>query len=244
MDFVRRFYNMSFPEAVTFLLDGEQGEAYHAAEEKAAEPPKPFIVPLKNGSMRRVYAYLTQRRGIDREIVTSIAQAGLLYEDAEYHNAVFIGKDEHGVILHAHKRSVNSEGKAFRINVEGSDPRYSFHWVGTSDRLYVFEAPIDLMSFVALYPEDWRIHSYVALCGTSEHAMLWMLEQNPLLQKVALCLDSDAAGQKAVERLTGILGEHGYTDVTPMLPEAKDWNDELVSRRDDAEEQIESMQMC
>ena len=89
---------------------------------------------------------MTQRRGIDREIVTSFAQAGLLYEDAEYHNAVFIGKDEHGVICHAHKRSVNSEGKAFRINVEGSDPRYSFHWAGTSDRLYVFEAPIDLMT--------------------------------------------------------------------------------------------------
>jgi len=235
---------MSFPEAVTFLLNGEQGEAYHAVEGKPDEPPKSFVVPPKNDSMRRVYTYLTQRRGIDREIVTSFAQAGLLYEDAEYHNAVFIGTDEHGVVRHAHKRSVNSEGKAFRINVEGSDPRYSFHRAGTSDQLYVFEAPIDLMSFVALYPEDWRVHSYVALCGTSEHAMLWTLEQNPQLQKVALCLDSDAAGQKAVERLTGILGEHGYTDVTSMLPEAKDWNDELVARRDDAEEQIESMQMC
>ena len=234
---------MSFPEAVTFLLNGEQGEAYHAVEGNPDEPPKPFVVPPKNDSMRRVYAYMTQRRGIDREIVTSFAQAGLLYEDAEYHNAVFIGKDEHGVICHAHKRSVNSEGKAFRINVKGSDPRYSFHWMGTSDRLYVFEAPIDLMSFVALYPEDWRAHNYVALCGTSEHAMLWMLEQNPQLQKVALCLDSDNAGQKAVERLTGILSEHGYADVTPMLPEAKDWNDELVARRDDAVGEMVSMQM-
>ena len=60
--------------------------------------------------------------------------------------------------------------------------------------------------------------------------MLWMLEQNPQLQKVALCLDSDAAGQKAVKRLTGILSEHGYPDVTPMLPEDKDWNDILRAR--------------
>ncbi|MFB0919407.1 MAG: hypothetical protein QMB62_00770, partial [Oscillospiraceae bacterium] len=56
VDFIRRFYNMSFPEAVTFLLNGEQGEAYHAAEANPDEPPKPFVVPLKNGSMRRVYA--------------------------------------------------------------------------------------------------------------------------------------------------------------------------------------------
>ena len=100
-----------------------------------------------------------------------------------------------------------------------------------------------MLSFISLPPENWRTHSYVALCGTSEHAMLWMLEQNPKLQKVALCLDSDNAGQKAVERLTGILSEHGYADVTPMLPEAKDWNDELVARRDDAVGEMVSMQM-
>ena len=228
VDFVRRFYNMSFPEAVTFLLDGEQGETYHTAEEKPAEPAKPFITPSANESMRRVYAYLVQHRSIDREIANSFVQAGLLYEDAEYHNAVFIGKDEHGVVRHAHKRSVNSEGKTFRINVEGSDPRYSFHWTGTTEQLYVFEAPIDMLSFITLYPQDWRSHSYAALCGTSEHAMLWVLEQNPQIQKIALCLDNDAAGQKAVERLTGILQAHGYTNVTPMLPEEKDWNDELV----------------
>lgn len=243
VDFVRRFYNMSFPEAVTLLLDGEQGEAYHAAGEQTVEPPKQFVVPPASERMRRVYAYLTQRRGVDREIVSNFAQAGLLYEDAEYHNAVFIGKDEHGASRHAHKRSVNSKGKVFRMNVEGSDPRYSFHWMGTSDRLYVFEAPIDLMSFISLYPQDWQTHSYAALCGTSEHSMLWMLEQNPQIQRVALCLDSDKAGQKAVERLTGILREYCYTDVTPMLPEAKDWNDELMARRDDANEQIKSMQM-
>ncbi len=228
VDFVRRFYNMNFPEAVTFLLNGEQGKAYHTVEEKPAEHPKPFMVPQANERMRRVYAYLIQHRGIECEIVNSFVQAGLLYEGAEYHNAVFIGKDEHGIVRHAHKRSVNSEGKAFRINVEGSDPQYSFHWMGTTERLYVFEAPIDLMSFITLYPQDWGSHSYVALCGTAEHAMLWMLEQNPHLQNVTLCLDNDDAGRKAVERLTSILNENGYMDIVPLLPEAKDWNEELL----------------
>ena len=61
----------------------------------------------------------------------------------------------------------------------------------------MFEAPIDLLSFLTLYPQDWQKHSYVALCGTSEHAMLWMLEQNPQIRKVALCLDHDEAGIEA-----------------------------------------------
>lgn len=230
VDFVRRFYNLSFPDAVTLLLDDERGESYHIAEDKSAKLPKPFTAPPANDGMRRSYAYLTRQRGIDHDIVHDFAQAELLYEDAEYHNAVFIGKDEHGIARHAHKRSINSEGKAFRQNVEGSDPLYSFHWTGISNRLYVFEAPIDLLSFITLYPQDWRSHSYVALCGTSEHAMLWMLEQNPQFQKVVLCLDNDDAGQKAVERLTGLLQERGYSDVVPMLPEAKDWNDELLAQ--------------
>ena len=91
-------------------------------------------------------------------MVNAFVRAGLLYEscekfkDREYHNAVFVGKDENGVPRHAHKRSLNSLGKTFRINVEGSDPRCSFHYTGTSNRLYVFEAPIDLMSFLSHLP--------------------------------------------------------------------------------------------
>ena len=77
--------------------------------------------------MRRVYAYLMQQRRIDRAVITAFVRAGLLYEGAKYHNAVFVGFDEHGVARHAHKRSTNSGGKVFRLNVEGSDPRYSFH---------------------------------------------------------------------------------------------------------------------
>ena len=122
----------------------------------------------------------------------------------EYHNAVFVGSDEYGTARHAHKRSLYTQGNSFRRNVEGGDPRCSFHWFGNSGRLYVFEAPIDLLAFLTLYPEAWREHSYVALCGTSEQAMLWMLEKDPRLQRVVLCLDHDAAGIEA----TG--PSHGY----------------------------------
>ena len=118
-------------------------------------------------------------------------------------------------------------GKSFKRNVAGCDPRYSFHYTGTDNQLFVFEAPIDLLSFVTLYPDDWQSHSYVALCGTSSHAMLWMLEQNPQLQCVALCLDHDEAGMKATQRLMGTLKEKGYTLIGQCLPDYKDWNENL-----------------
>ena len=227
VSFVQRFYNLSYPEAMSMLLGGEQGQPLQRAEPKQERVPKPFELPPAHSDMRRVYAYLMRQRFISRDVLSEFARAGLIYEDAEHHNAVFVGNDEHGVARHAHKRSVNSFGKTFRINVEGCLPQYSFHWNGTSDCLYVFEAPIDMLSFLTLYPKDWQKHSYVALCGTSDNAMLWILEQNPQLKKVALCLDHDPAGIEACGQHIETLREHGYTQAVILQPQQKDWNEDL-----------------
>ena len=185
-----------------------------------------------------MYAYLLKNRLLDRDVISTFVREGSLYEScekfkggtSEYHNAVFVGKDASGVARHAHKRSINSIGKTFRINVEGSDPRCSFHHTGSSERLYVFEAPIDLLSFITLYQKDWQRHSYVALCGTAGHAMLWMLEQNPGIHTVCLCLDHDAAGIEAGGRLTDILWEHGYDNIEILQSGYKDWNEDIKAQ--------------
>lgn len=176
ISFVQTFYGLSYPEAVTRLLGGEKGEVYQPAQKKEREEPKEFALPPANQTMRRVYAYLLQQRHISREILNAFAQKGLIYESRElskdktkeYHNAVFVGIDEHGVARHAHKRGIYTQGKSYRGNVEGCNPRHSFHWTGTSDRLYVFEAPIDLLAFLTLYPEDWQQHSYGRLAKTAK----------------------------------------------------------------------------
>ena len=233
VSFVQRFYGLSYPDAVTMLLGGELGTAYPSAGERTEEPAKPFALPPANKDMRRVFAYLIKHRSIARDVVAHFAKAGLLYEDAEYHNAVFVGTDTDGVPRHAHKRSANSYGKAFRLNVEGSDPRYSFHYVGTDRSLYVFEAPIDMLSFITLYPENWQRHSYVACCGTSIQPVLQMLEQAPQLDTVLLCLDNDEAGHQASRRMREQL-EARYS-VERLIPENKDWNDDLTLSDENAQ---------
>lgn len=230
ISFVQSFYHLSYPEAVTRLLDGEQGLVCESYQKQKEEAKKEFIQPPTGKGMRRLYAYLLKKRHIDREVLTAFVRAGLIYEDANYHNAVFAGKDEHGVVRHAHKRSTSDMGKTFRINVEGSDPRYSFHWNGTSDRLYVFEAPIDLLSFLTIYSKDWQQHSFVALCGVGEQAMLWMLGQNPGIRNIALCLDHDEAGIEASGKLTELLSGRGYSGVTILQPKYKDWNEDIKAR--------------
>ena len=230
VSFVQKFYGLSYPEAVSLLLGGDTGNAFPAASEKEPEEPKPFELPPANSDMRRVYAYLVKRRGIDRDIVTAFARAKLLYEDAEYHNAVFVGTDAGGVARHAHKRSTNSEGKSFRLNVEGSNPKHSFHHIGTDGRLYVFEAPIDLLSYITLNPENWQEHSYVACCGTSSHPVLELVAQHPEIKAVYLCLDNDEAGHTACKRMEALLEMVGVQTMQ-LIPFGKDWNDDLLSAR-------------
>ena len=224
ISFVRFFYNRTYPEAVTMLLD----EMYPCAPKATEAPPKPFALPPVNSDMRRVYAYLVKHRNISRDVVAYFARKKLLYEDAKYHNAVFVGTDETGVPRHAHKRSTNSSGKAFRLNVEGCDPRYSFHHVGSDGSLYVFEAPIDMLSYITLHPVDWQRHSYVACCGTSIQPVEKMLERMPQLDTVLLCLDNDEAGHAASQRMKTQL-EENYT-VERLTPERKDWNDDLTAQ--------------
>lgn len=230
IDFVQMFYGRSFPDAVTMLLNGEQGQAYRPSEQRRPEPPKPFALPEANRDMRRAFAYLTKTRCLDRDVVSVFARVKLIYEDAQYHNAVFVGIDANGVARHAHKRGTYTQGEPFKGNVDGCDPRYSFHFTGQSDTVYVFEAPIDLLSFISLYQRDWQQHSYVSLCGVSEHALLQLLADNPQVQKIGLCLDNDKAGIQARERIKGILTERGYGNVFSLFSQQKDWNEDLQIR--------------
>lgn len=224
VSFVQKFYGKSYVEAVSMLLGENMEAAYPQAKKQATAPKKPFIPPVPNANMHRVFAYLLKTRGLDADVVSSFAHRHLIYEDAAHHNAVFIGTDENGCPRHAHLRSTSSHGKPFRLNVRASDPRYSFHHTGTDGSLYVFEAPIDMLSFICMHPDRWQEHSYVACCGTSPHPVLQMVK--PDTKIVYLCLDNDKAGNAASERMAELLHKRDIMSER-LVPELKDWNEDL-----------------
>lgn len=248
IDFVKSFYKLSFPDAVTMLLGGNCRAVYHQASERVEEPKKPFELPPQNKDMRRTFAYLIKHRCIDREVLSQFAKEKLIYESLEkskdgkheFHNAIFVGYDENGVPKHAHKRGIYSEGKSYKGNIDSSNPCYSFNRKGISDRLYVFEAPIDMLSFISMYKNsDWQKHSYVALCGLSKQAMMKQLDNNENLTTVVLCLDNDIAGNKAADKFEKLLTERDVT-VTNLVPTRKDFNEDLVEK---SKEQIQCYEM-
>ncbi len=225
IDFVRRFYNKSYPEAMVYLLGGASGvlTVSPPIEKKTAEP---FVLPEKNDNMRRVYAYLMHHRGVDRDVLYAFAHKGMIYESAEYHNAVFVGYDAQGNAAHANLRGTGSES-TFKGNVPGSRPEYSFHWTGSSDKLYLFEAPIDMLSYISMHKDGWQKHSYAACCGVSDRVMLQMLQDDPNIKTVCLCLDNDEAGWKADKRIADKLFTQGIqTEI--LVPIHKDWNEDLL----------------
>lgn len=232
IDFVRRFYHKSYPEAVEYLLSGCGGVL--TVSPPVAKESKPFVLPPRNDNMRRVYAYLTSRRGIDRDVVNAFAYRQMIYESAAYHNAVFVGFDSKGIPRHANLRGTGAES-TFKGNAPGSIAEYSFHWTGSDDRLYLFEAPIDLLAFISLHKDDWRSHSYAACCGVGDRVLLQMLRDNPNIQTVCLCLDNDEAGQTANNRIAEKLYARGIqTEI--LVPTHKDWNEDLLFTEESEEE--------
>lgn len=226
ISFVRKFMDKSYPEALEFLLGSSAGTL-------TISPPipkkvsAPLELPEKHDNMRRVYYYLTHRRGLDRAVVDTFVKRGMLYESSDYHNAVFIGFDKAGKPKHASLRGT-SPASAFRGNKPNSLPEYSFHWHGTSDTLYLFEAPIDMLSYISMHKEGWQRHSYAACCGVGERVLFQMLKDNPNIKSVKLCLDNDEPGQTANKRISDKLCLKGIPSEV-LVPAHKDWNEDLLS---------------
>ena len=230
--FLQEFLGFSFQDSVIELLGGHcSTQSVRSAPKETPKPVvKPFELPEPNSDMRRVFAYLTKQRFIAPDIISHFAHEHKIYEDSKYHNVVFVGTDENGAPKQASVRSTISFGKTFRITVANSDTKYSFSHFGNNEKLFVFEAPIDMLSFITLYQKDWQQHSYIAMNGVYESAMLRALESHSDLQNVYLCTDSDEGGIEAAERLRDILSEKGYTEIFRIAPQQNDWNEALKQR--------------
>ena len=221
VDFVMEFYGKSFPEAVQ-MLTGEPGEAQPEAD---PAPSPAFRLPLWNVTNANILNYLTQERKLSPSLVNFFIAAGDIYEDAAHHNVVFVGRDADGHPRYASSRGIREK---FRQDAAGAEKTFGFAHRGTDKQLLVFEAPIDLLSFIELFPKNWQQHSYLSLGGVSGKALRQFLSERPDVERVFLCLDADKAGEDACKRLTALLPD--TVSVTRIQPCMKDWNDVLVHR--------------
>ena len=215
------FYGKSFPEAVQ-MLTGEPGEAQPEAD---PAPSPAFRLPLRNVTNANILNYLTQERKLSPSLVNFFIAAGDIYEDSSHHNVVFVGRDADGHPRYASNRGINEK---FRQDAAGAEKAFGFAHRGTDKQLLVFEAPIDLLSFIELFPKNWQQHNYLSLGGVSGKALRQFLSERPDMERVFLCLDADKAGEDACKRLAALLPD--TMSATRIQPCMKDWNDVLVHR--------------
>ena len=115
ISFLERFEGKSFPEAVEYLLDYHGGARFLRAPPPVPEKKEvPFALPPPNSDNRRVTAYL-QKRCIAPQVIRDFIGAGLLYEDAKYHNCVFVGRNSAGKALIAEIRKGIKPGEPVEI---------------------------------------------------------------------------------------------------------------------------------
>ena len=218
-------------KAVKMLID-EEGEG----RQKSCLAPSPdFRLPEKSETNETVIKYLTEIRRLEKDLVEEWIAGGNIYEEKKHHNVVFVGRDADGIPRYAHCRGTG--GIKYRGDVAGSDKSYGFCHRGEDNQLFVFEAAIDLLSFIQLFPKDWKKRSYLSLGGVSSVALMTFLSERPQITSVFLCLDNDHAGNEACEKLAGEIPD-GYR-VIRLKPARKDWNEILCDENADRKKVIQ-----
>lgn len=232
IQFMQHFYGMDFVDVVKYLLGGEEGAELVQAS-RTPEPKLPFTPPKLSKNMHRTFAYLIKTRKIDADIVQHFVNEKKIFETEEYHNVAFCGYDEKGEMKQMHLRST-LPGNRFFMDIDGSDKQYYFRHIGTNSDVYVFEAPIDMLSYITMNKENWQESSYVCLGGVAIDALKNVLNTNEQISKVYMCVDRDDAGDKTVKRIGDELNEMGY-EWERIFPENKDWNEDLTAGSEQTE---------
>ena len=243
IDFMKEFYGLSFAEAVKELLGEERETDRRTAKEDAGRQkvcpiPLPGLeLPERNESCEIARKYLIEQRKLSEQLVDQMIAKGDIYESKNYHNVVFVGRDKEQNPRYAAMRGIDEN--RYRGEARGSEKAYGFGHIGTDEKLFVFESPVDLLSYITAVPEEWEKHSYISLGGLSEKAMKRMYTEYPHIHSIYLCLDNDEPGNERCRQFVSLIPEK--LSVYRLEPVKKDWNECLV-----AEVSVENMakQMC
>lgn len=250
VDFIIEYEGKSLPEAVDILLGSySSSPSPYGKKQIISQEKKPFELPEKAPTFKRLFAYLCDTRKLDEAIVQELVAQHRIYEGVrpyvsadgskrQGHCIVFVGLDSSGIPRSGFQRGTNTYGATFKRDAQGSDKTVPFCVPGNRevDTVTVFEAAIDAISHATLVKMqglDWHDRDRIALGGTWGVPLLRYLQSNHHIRRIELCLDNDEAGHKGVTSIQALLEKashdtkHGYEIEVFYPPKEKDWNDYL-----------------
>ena len=234
LDYLIKVKGVSFVQAVEIITgySAVLPPVYTPAQKP--NQPKVLELPEMSSDIGAVRRYL-KGRGIADTVIDFCRDNRLLFEDAKYHNCVFLGYDgktpKYGAV-----RSTTTD---FKRDLTGSDKRFSFFIPAESDAgtVHLFESAIDLLSYASLeimHGQDWRKDGLLSLAGVykTENKQDIPLALNTYLERysdtkaVYLHLDNDEVGRTATRQITDALSAE-YTVIDHPPQSGKDFNDFL-----------------
>ena len=227
IDLLQRYLNYTFIDAVKALdyLNNTAETAYicqekqpKLQEEKVSDEHLP---PRADKPFRRVFAYLTQTRGLSEKTINALIDRGLVYEDSVHHNAVFISREQ----VYCEIRGTLSGYKFHRtwLKCYGMPACWSFKaGSGKTEAIYICEGAIDAISLYELHCSSDRpkVPSlYCSIGGVSNQRTIdWLGNERGC--RIILAVDNDPAGDSCRMRNSHMEAE---------IPLGKDWNEDLQS---------------
>ncbi|EOS7919045.1 DUF3991 and TOPRIM domain-containing protein [Enterococcus hirae] len=243
-----KLYDFSFEEAIGDILGSDVSVLSEADYQVKENEPLNYQRDIKEQSnFSSVFSYLTKEREIDPTIVSMFNQANLIGED-RYQNIIFkifdrakpmnpeiVGVELRGTRFLPEEKRVLKDRPYFLFHHPGNQKDAMFYASLDSKlptrEIKVFEAPIEVMSYLSLYKDTYlgakKVLANTEFCAMSglKHQVLEaylkkVIESNRKLTedkkqtipRVALCVNNDEAGIEFIDRFKKYLSTKGYSD--------------------------------
>ena len=239
LDYLVTVEGFDFKDACNYLLDLMKISApvttYYYPKQT-----KPFVLPIKDTNNDLIIRYLCNQRKIDKDIVDYFISTNQIYQDKQFKNVVFVGYNGEKP-AYAFKRSIF---KNYKLDHAGSNKAFSFSFTNSnSSILHVFEAAIDLLSYMTILKldhQDFKQYNYLSLAGASDKiaskteadipiALKSFLERNKNIKTLIFHLDNDEVGIGATFKIMNVLSQK-YDCIDDHPKDCKDVNDELIHK--------------
>ncbi|MFG6117218.1 toprim domain-containing protein [Halobacillus sp. MO56] len=228
INFAKMFYGMSFPEAVLDL--NEQG--YKVKDNVQEQKPKePYQYPshYEVNDRKKAKDYLIHERKIHPKIVNWLDNKDLIAQD-KLGNVVFKWSQQ-GEIVGADRQGTSpmKDGRMFKGIDRNSHGSAGFTVdIGQPKSIYLFESPIDALSYWSIKKEKLQNSRLVSMSGLKRQTMIdeikRMGKEGHKVKQITFCTDNDKAGREFAIKYNRLM-TGGLTTI--HLPKGKDWNEHL-----------------
>lgn len=262
VDFMMNYKDMTMKQAIIELLKHKEDNFSNTEHpEKTVIDFEQYILDNKNNNNYGTWRYLVLIRKIDGNIFKDLYNKGYIFRDCNMYNEECnknIGKDT-TLTYFVYKDPFNGQvvgltgrenrdvakmkqhwddkkqkmvnGEPFRRNFTGC--KWGFNIMnGNPSTMTIFEAPIDLLSYMTIYKNDkdkLNNNILIATGGTNRTLIMDNIKilKEKGLKRIVVATDNDKTGEETYQWVKETFEKEGLI-VDREKPANKDWNDDLI----------------